>query len=68
MAFTTADMETLERAIAAGAQQVQFADGRRVTYFSADEMRRARDAMRMEIEAEAASSPRRVTRVVYSRT
>lgn len=40
MAFTTADVAALERAMATGANKVRFADGREVTYRSLDEMRR----------------------------
>lgn len=42
MAFTSADIATLDRAIASGTLKVRFDSGREVTYRSLDELLRAR--------------------------
>lgn len=42
MAFTSADLDALDRAIASGTLRVRFSDGREVTYQSLDAMLRAR--------------------------
>lgn len=43
MAFTTDDLDAIDRAIATGTREVSFEDGRRVQYNSLDELLRARD-------------------------
>ena len=52
MAWTQADLDALETAIKAGAEQVHFAD-RSVTYASLDKLMKLRAAMKAEIDAAA---------------
>jgi hypothetical protein len=40
MAYSQSDLDTLQGAIATGALEVQYADGRRVRYRSLDDMRK----------------------------
>jgi hypothetical protein len=68
MAFTTADLATIETAIATGAMRVKFADGREVTYQTGADLLRARDAILSSINAESATPVSRITRVVHVRT
>lgn len=56
MAYTSAELSALERAIAKGVLTVQYAD-RRVTYQSLAEMRKLRAEMKNEIDS-AAGTPR----------
>lgn len=42
MAFSTADIDALDRAIASGVLEVRFADGRTVKYRTMEELMRAR--------------------------
>lgn len=65
MAYTTTDVETLERAISSGTLSVRFAD-RLITYQSLDAMRAARKEMLNEI-ASAASTGRKRTLRVYQK-
>ena len=67
MAFTLADVEKLERAIATGALTVRFAD-RQVTYQSLDAMRKARREMLDEIAAANGTRRRRTFRVTQTGT
>lgn len=67
MAFSSSDLATLEAAIASGALRVRFADGRQVDYQSGADLLRARDVMRAEINAESATPPQRISRVVHVR-
>ncbi|GJD51095.1 hypothetical protein OPKNFCMD_3846 [Methylobacterium crusticola] len=43
MAWTTADLDAINQAIATGASKVRFADNREVTYRSLADMRSVRD-------------------------
>lgn len=60
MAFTTADIEKLERAIATGTLSVRYTD-RTVTYQSTKDMIAALKLMRGEVDAAAGTTPRRRT-------
>ncbi|QDQ25296.1 hypothetical protein FNU76_02410 [Chitinimonas arctica] len=62
MAFTQADIDTLDRAIAKGVRVVQFAD-RKIEYGSFAELRAARDAIRSELAKQA--HPGRARRVLF---
>jgi len=55
MAFTSADIDALDRAIASGELIVRMGE-RMVTYRSLDELLKARDAILSQIAAAAASS------------
>lgn len=63
MAFTAADVERLQSAIAAGLRSVTFADGRRTEYQNADQMLAALKVMRADVAAAGASTSgrRRIT-------
>lgn len=67
MAFTTNDLERIERAIARGTLTVRYAD-RTVTYQSMRELMRARDLMRSELGPDAGGTKgrRRTMRVQQS--
>jgi hypothetical protein len=58
MAFVQADIDTLKAAIATGASQVRYADGRQVTYRTLDEMLKA---LKM-IDGEVNPSPSKTSR------
>ena len=64
MAFTTADIEKLERAIATGTLSVRYAD-RTVTYQSTKDMITALRLMRGEVGGAAGTTPRRRTFRAY---
>lgn len=68
MAFTATDLAAIETAIATGAMRVKFADGREVTYQTADELLRVRSAMMSDINASSATPPQRMSRVVHVRS
>jgi hypothetical protein len=68
MAFTSADLATIEAAIATGALRVRYADGREVTYQSADELLRVRAAIQSDVTASSATRSARMSRVVHVRT
>jgi len=59
MAFTQTDLAAIESALATGELTVEVA-GRRVTYQSADDLRKRRDIIRGELQAAGAvsASPR----------
>lgn len=57
MAYTAADLETLERAVATGVMRVRYSDGKEVTYRTTDELLRAIGVVKGEI-ARAAGAPR----------
>ena len=57
MAWTQADLDALNRAIATGAREVEFADGRKVAYRSLADMRSIRDEIAVAVGA-AAPRPR----------
>lgn len=61
MAYTTQDLQTLERAIAAGVQQVRYGD-RTVTYQSMEAMRDARKEIADELGIALRPKRRRVFR------
>lgn len=60
MPFTSADLATIDAAIASGTLEVRFSDGRTVKYRGMDELLRARGFVAGEV-APAASSPLQVT-------
>ena len=49
MAFTAADLTTLDAAIASGAAEVRFSDGRQVKYQTMDAMLRARSMIAAQV-------------------
>jgi len=61
MAYTQQDLQTLERAIASGVQQVRYSD-RLVTYQSIDAMRAARQEIANELGITLSAPKRRVFR------
>jgi len=65
MAYTQQDLQTLERAIAAGVQQVRYAD-RIVTYQTLDAMRAARVEIANELGITLRPPRRRVFRTYVS--
>lgn len=69
MAWTQADLDRLDVAIASNVRRVTFADGRSVEYHSAKEMLDVRGAIRAELLASASQvNPRvRATRGVMRR-
>lgn len=67
MAFTSADADTLRTAIASGAKQVRYADGRQVMYQDTGAMLAALAAIEAEITAATASPPPRMARVIHTR-
>ena len=56
MAYSQADVDTLQAAIATGALTVRSADGRLVTYRSLDEMKRILQEVRDAVTPSAAGS------------
>jgi len=48
MAFTTSDIDALKAALATGALQVRYADGRQITYRSLAEMRQILQMMQTD--------------------
>ena len=58
MAYSTADLQALDAAIASGELSVQV-DGRRVQYRSIDELLRARSHVEQQITAATAGASRR---------
>ena len=54
MAFSAADLATLDSAIASGVVQVRFADGRQVNYGTVDALLRARAFVASQVAAPAA--------------
>lgn len=64
MAFTQAQLDTLEEAIAGGVLTVEYAD-KRVTYHSLDQMLALRDQMRRELGV--GSNTRRYTALKFGR-
>jgi hypothetical protein len=67
MAWTTSDVQKLEKAIASGVTSVRYAD-RTVQYQDLDAMRRARREMLDEIAAAAGTCKRRTFRVTQTGT
>lgn len=55
MAFTTADVDALKDAIATGALEVRYADGRQVKYRSLGEMRQILQMMNAEANPSSTS-------------
>lgn len=65
MAWTFADLDALKAAIATGALQVRYADGRLTVFRSLDDMMRTRAMIEREIAGTPAAS--RVTYVEHCR-
>jgi hypothetical protein len=59
MAFTSADLAAIDAAIASGAMEIRFSDGRSVQYRSIDELMRARALIAGEV-ASTVTSPLQV--------
>lgn len=57
MAWTQTDLDAIEEAIASGERTVAFTD-KTVTYRSIQELLRARDLIKSEIDAATATEPR----------
>jgi hypothetical protein len=56
MAFSSDDIATLQTAIATGALQVRYADGRQVTYRSLPEMLQTLQIMKGDVEGSSGNS------------
>ncbi len=56
MAFTSSDLDTLDRAIATGEMTVRTVTGQMVTYRSMDELIKARQVVAGELAATAAAA------------
>lgn len=67
MSFSSADLNAIERAIAAGELDVTAASGERVRYRSIDELIRARDLIRGQL-AQSGTIPARTTVSYASRS
>ena len=69
MAWSAADLATLEAAIASGTLSVRFSDGRQVTYHSMEAMLRLRAVMRAEISTttDPAQNPGAVAYLAFDR-
>lgn len=68
MSFTAADLDAVERALAAGELSISLGD-MRITYRSTDELIRARDTIRAElVSAGVISAPARVSYASRTRT
>ena len=63
MAFSTADLTSIETAIATGELTVEI-EGKRVTYRSIDDLRKARNLIMAELQASGATA--KVTRTSYA--
>ena len=59
MAFTQADLDAVDRAIASGELTVRSADGKMVTLRTMAELLQARDAIKTDIAAAAPAAQRR---------
>lgn len=55
MAFTTADLDALDRAIAAGELSIGLGD-MRITYRNTDELLKARETVKAELAAQATTA------------
>lgn len=66
MAWTSAQLEALESAIAQGTLTVEYAD-KKVTYRSLEDMLRLRDLMRRELIGSASSSEFSRVKVKFSK-
>lgn len=62
MAFTQADLDALEAAIAHGDRSVTLADGRRTDYRDISELLKARDLVKAELAAATSSASRLIPR------
>lgn len=66
MAWTQADLDAIDAAIAGNVRSVTYADGRQITYQDADKMLAVRNTIRAELLASASAvTPR--TRTIYAR-
>ncbi|HUD30426.1 MAG TPA: hypothetical protein VMQ93_16270 [Novosphingobium sp.] len=62
MAWTTDDLDSLDRALLSGKKSFTFADGRKIEYHSLDEVRAVRREVKAELAAGASQvNPRRAT-------
>jgi hypothetical protein len=70
MAFTSADLDAIDRAIASGVLKVRFADGRQVDYRGTDDLLRARALIAGTVtpaSADPTTTPGGVTYAEWSR-
>ena len=67
MAYTTQDVEKIEKAIKEGLLSVTTSDGRTTTFQNLSEMRKARHEMLEEIEASSGGRRRRRTFRIYQK-
>ena len=51
MPWTNTDLATIDAAIATGASQVRFSDGKQVTYRSIDDLKKARTEIQLYISS-----------------
>ena len=63
MAFTTADLDTINQAIATGEQEVEFADGRRVRYRSVAALKEAKAHIAEQLAQDGGNRRPRMTRL-----
>lgn len=61
MAYTPADLDRIDMAIASGVSEVEYSDGSRVRYRSLAELRAARADIKASLAGAGAASNRRVT-------
>lgn len=67
MAFTAADVSTLETAAATGALRVRYADGSEVTYQSGGDLLRILAIARADVAAASSAGFQRTTYAVFGR-
>ena len=63
MAFTQADLDIINQAIALGEQEVQFADGSRVRYRSVTALKEAKAHIAEQLAGDAGNRRPRMTRL-----
>ncbi len=68
MPFTSADLIEIDQAIASGAREVRFKDGRSVTYRDVDDLLLARRRIEAAIASAAGSKRKRTFRVYQKGT
>ena len=60
MAWTSADLDAVEKALASGELVVQHSDGRRITYRSIAELTKARSIIKNELNPPTVARQRRI--------
>ncbi|AWB32370.1 phage head-tail joining protein [Orrella marina] len=62
MAYTQKDLDAIEKAIAGSELEVQYGD-KRIRFRSMDELERARDRIKLELNRAAGRRPKKIVRV-----